>query len=316
MEASRIDAFAEAEALVDEFGPRPPGSDAERRAAQHLAGRLEELGREVHLEGFSVWPRWATGYAINAGVAVVGGVLAVYAAALGTGIVLHRADPHLPRRRRHHADHAAAARPAGVAERRLVRRARDAGRARPGRPLRQRSDPLPAALAHVPRDGDPARHVRRARGRHERRRAHLRAVPRDRRPDRLRRAHARHRPLPRLPGRERQRVRSRRRPPARGAPDRPELFRRPHRLHRRAEGQGAGHARLPPDPPQAVRARRDDRHQHRRRGRRRAPGDEEGGPAADRRARTRSSPATSTPSRSSTARRATATPPRPPASRP
>jgi len=88
MEASRIDAFAEAEALVDEFGPRPPGSDAERRAAQHLVGRLEELGREAHLEGFSVWPQWATGYAINAGVAVVGGVLAVYSAALGTGIVL------------------------------------------------------------------------------------------------------------------------------------------------------------------------------------------------------------------------------------
>jgi hypothetical protein len=88
MEASRIDAFAEAEALVDEFGARPPGSDAERRAAQHLAGRLEELGREVHLEGFSVWPQWATGYAINAGLAVVGGVLAVYSAALGTGIVL------------------------------------------------------------------------------------------------------------------------------------------------------------------------------------------------------------------------------------
>ena len=88
MEASRIDAFAEAEALVDEFGARPPGSDAERRAAQHLEGRLEGLGRDVHLEGFSVWPQWATGYAINAGLAVVGGVLAVYAAALGTGIVL------------------------------------------------------------------------------------------------------------------------------------------------------------------------------------------------------------------------------------
>src|SRR3954452_9325885 len=88
MEASRIDAFAEAEALVDEFGARPPGSDAERRAAQHLAGRLEALGREVHLEGFSVWPQWASGYAINAGVAIVGGVVAVYSAALGTGLVL------------------------------------------------------------------------------------------------------------------------------------------------------------------------------------------------------------------------------------
>jgi hypothetical protein len=83
-----IDAFAEAEALVDEFGARPPGSDAERRAAQHLERRLEELGRDAHLEGFSVWPQWATGYAINAGLAIIGGVLAVYSAALGTGLVL------------------------------------------------------------------------------------------------------------------------------------------------------------------------------------------------------------------------------------
>src|SRR3954451_3760207 len=88
MEASRIDAFAEAEALVDEFGPRPPGSDAERRAAQHLARRLEGVGGGGHLEGVSVWPQWATAYAINAAVAIVGGVIAVYAAALGTAIVL------------------------------------------------------------------------------------------------------------------------------------------------------------------------------------------------------------------------------------
>jgi Peptidase family M28 len=83
-----MDAFAEAETLVDEFGPRPPGSDSERRAGQHLARRLQELGRDVHLEGFSVWPAWATGYAINAGVAIVGSVLAVSSGTLGTGLVL------------------------------------------------------------------------------------------------------------------------------------------------------------------------------------------------------------------------------------
>jgi len=83
-----MDAFAEAETLVDEFGPRPPGSDAERRAAQHLCGRLEELGRAAHPEGFSVWPAWATGYAINAGIAIVGSVVAVSSAKLGTGLVL------------------------------------------------------------------------------------------------------------------------------------------------------------------------------------------------------------------------------------
>ena len=83
-----MDAFAEAEALVDEFGPRPAGSDAERRAGQHLCRRLEELGREAHTEAFSVWPAWATGYAINAGIAIVGSVLSVSSATLGTGLVL------------------------------------------------------------------------------------------------------------------------------------------------------------------------------------------------------------------------------------
>jgi Peptidase family M28 len=83
-----IDAFAEAEALVDEFGPRAPGSDAERRAARHLARRLEEIGRTSEVETFSVWPAWATGYAINAGIAVIGSVVSVSNGTVGTIIVL------------------------------------------------------------------------------------------------------------------------------------------------------------------------------------------------------------------------------------
>ncbi len=83
-----MDAYAEAETLVDEFGPRAPGSDAERRAAQHLARRLEDLGREAETESFSVWPGWASGLAVNAVVAVVGSVLSVSSATLGTGLVL------------------------------------------------------------------------------------------------------------------------------------------------------------------------------------------------------------------------------------
>ncbi len=83
-----IDAFAEAEALVDEFGPRPPGSDAERRAARHLAARLEGLGREVETETFTVWPAWAVGYVINAIVAIVGSVVAVSSGTLGTVLVM------------------------------------------------------------------------------------------------------------------------------------------------------------------------------------------------------------------------------------
>ena len=85
---TEIDTFTEAEALVDEIGPRPAGSDAERRAARHLAQRLEGLGREVVVEPFAVWPAWPVGYAINAIVAVVGSVLSVSSAMLGTGLVL------------------------------------------------------------------------------------------------------------------------------------------------------------------------------------------------------------------------------------
>ena len=83
-----MDAFAEAETLVDEFGPRPAGSDAERRAAQHLCRRLEDVEREAHLEGFSVWPAWAVGYAVNAGIAIGGSVLSVSSGTLGAGLVL------------------------------------------------------------------------------------------------------------------------------------------------------------------------------------------------------------------------------------
>ena len=83
-----VDPFAEAEALVDGFGPRPPGSDAEQAAAEHLAERLETLGRGADVETFAVWPAWPLGYAINIVLAVVGGVLAVTSATLGTLLVL------------------------------------------------------------------------------------------------------------------------------------------------------------------------------------------------------------------------------------
>jgi hypothetical protein len=83
-----VDTFSEAEALVDGIGPRPAGSDAERRAARHLAERLEGLGREVVVEPFAVWPSWPVGYTINAVLAVLGSVLSVSSEMLGTGLVL------------------------------------------------------------------------------------------------------------------------------------------------------------------------------------------------------------------------------------
>lgn len=86
-EGSGIDVFAEAEAIADELGPRPPGSDAERRAAKRMADRLEELGREVEIEPFPVWPRWALAAAIHAGLGILGSVLSVTWAVIGTALV-------------------------------------------------------------------------------------------------------------------------------------------------------------------------------------------------------------------------------------
>jgi hypothetical protein len=83
-----MDTFAEAEALVDGFGARAPGSDSERRAARHLAGRLRTLGREAELEPFSAWPAWQLAYAIHAGLAIVGSALSVDFPVLGATLVL------------------------------------------------------------------------------------------------------------------------------------------------------------------------------------------------------------------------------------
>jgi Peptidase family M28 len=83
-----IDTFAEAEALVDGFGARAPGSDSERRAARHLAGRLRALGREAELEAFSVWPAWPLAYALHAGLAIVGSALSVELPVAGAALAL------------------------------------------------------------------------------------------------------------------------------------------------------------------------------------------------------------------------------------
>ncbi len=82
-----MDLRAEIDALVD-VGRRSPGSDAERRAAAHLKQRLEGIGRGAGLESFEVWPAWPLGYAILAGLAVLGSVLSVSLPALGAALVL------------------------------------------------------------------------------------------------------------------------------------------------------------------------------------------------------------------------------------
>lgn len=82
-----IDAMREIEGLVA-FEGRWPGTDAERRAARHLEGRLREAGRDVEIEPTSVYPNYALTHAIHALVAIVGSVLSVYTPLVGVALVL------------------------------------------------------------------------------------------------------------------------------------------------------------------------------------------------------------------------------------
>jgi hypothetical protein len=70
-----VDPLAEIEDLVAHEG-RAPGTDAERRAARHLAGRLRELGRDASTEATSVLPRFALTHLIHVLAALLGGLLA------------------------------------------------------------------------------------------------------------------------------------------------------------------------------------------------------------------------------------------------
>lgn len=66
----------EIEALVA-FERRAAGTDAERRAAQHLARRLRALGRDAEVESISVQPSWALTHIVHALMAIAGSLLAV-----------------------------------------------------------------------------------------------------------------------------------------------------------------------------------------------------------------------------------------------
>ena len=65
----------EIEALVAHRG-RGPGTDAERRAARHLEGRLRDLGREAEVQSFDVWPRWQLTHLLHAVLAILGSLVA------------------------------------------------------------------------------------------------------------------------------------------------------------------------------------------------------------------------------------------------
>jgi hypothetical protein len=82
-----IDPLAEIEDLTG-FAGRHAGTDAERRAANHLAGRLDDgLDREARTEPVQVWPRWALAHLIHALLAITGSAISVGNATVGTILV-------------------------------------------------------------------------------------------------------------------------------------------------------------------------------------------------------------------------------------
>ena len=70
------------------FTSRAGGTDAERRAARYLAARLEELGRDAHIEPIRVWPAFAPALLLIAIAGVTGSVLTVSAHLAGFLVVL------------------------------------------------------------------------------------------------------------------------------------------------------------------------------------------------------------------------------------
>jgi hypothetical protein len=66
---------------------RSAGSDSERRAAQGVRDRLSAGGQDARIEPIRVHPRWALAQAIALVVAVVGSVISVSNAPLGTVLV-------------------------------------------------------------------------------------------------------------------------------------------------------------------------------------------------------------------------------------
>ena len=82
-----MDPLPEIEAVVA-FEGRAPGSDAERRAAGHLADRLEALGRSAEIEPIQVRPRYELVHLIHVVAAIVGSILLVSIPLVGTILLL------------------------------------------------------------------------------------------------------------------------------------------------------------------------------------------------------------------------------------
>src|SRR5512138_3209277 len=70
------------------FKERGPGTDAERRAAGMLAGRLRGIGRRAEIESFFAHPEYAIVHLIHAVMGVAGSILATVQPAAGFTLVL------------------------------------------------------------------------------------------------------------------------------------------------------------------------------------------------------------------------------------
>src|SRR5437868_344679 len=73
------------------FEGRGPGTDAERRAAGHLAGRLRSLGRNAGTESTRVFPNYALTHLVHALLGIVGSVVSIGSHLAGLLIVLFAA---------------------------------------------------------------------------------------------------------------------------------------------------------------------------------------------------------------------------------
>ena len=70
------------------FEGRGPGTDAERRAAGMLAGRLRGMGRRAEVEPFFAHPQYAVVHLIHATMGVAGSLIATVEPAVGFALVL------------------------------------------------------------------------------------------------------------------------------------------------------------------------------------------------------------------------------------
>src|SRR5215213_1297943 len=77
-----IDPRAEIEDLVA-FAGRAPGTDGERRAAEHLRRRLDSLDRDVDVEPTWIWPNWPLAHTMYALVGITAGIVATAAPLAG-----------------------------------------------------------------------------------------------------------------------------------------------------------------------------------------------------------------------------------------